>query len=591
MLIASLWLSPLSADPVQVQELELAPGWNAVWLAVAPQTAEGKAADPMTVFGSEPDLTTVSRFLPARAPVQFIDDPSGAAPGGDFWLTWRRNTTVGENTLGSITGNAAYLIENSGDQPVTIQVTGEVAFHRFTWVPDAFNFIGVPTGSTPPTFADFFGPSPAHDLGQVFRLELGSWVAVNPNERMRENEAYWVFCSEGSSYQGPLPFIFQSADGLLDFGTERETMDVAAGNLLDDPAGLHLVRVFQDGFDVFDAVSAGRIVDYAITQTGAGSGTLPSRTSAPIRLEVRRDWTGGEDTRSNLYRVEARLPDGSSYYQFLPVRASVPTGLPTAGESGDPLPGLWVGDVLLTQSTSVVDGKTDSGTTVGPRLEAVRRPLRYRLLLHVDDTGTVRLLSDATILQRTIVDEGIPPEYIIVLDENDIPNFVGIEERGGRLVGQRFDTAAYDLPRSVIPPVSADSTVNFDPATLSSEYLESLELDGELVPGGLISTVEGSFTLDPWHRTNPYRHAFHPEHQRGFRVTREWTLHVDEVNSEEAQTLTGFGSTLFSGVFTETITGLGRTSPVGSEVNPPGEALQARGRFSLRRVNSISTLE
>jgi hypothetical protein len=575
------FVSALWGAPQQTQNLELAPGWNAVWLSVEPQKIDGTPAAPETVFAGHPEITTVSRFLPARAPVQYIEDPDLDQLGGDFWLTWRRDTLVGANTLGSLSGNTAYLIENSGTQVLNVPVTGEVRFHRYEWVPEAYNFFGVPTGATPPTFGDFFGPSPAHALDQVFRLENGTWTPVNANERMRQNEAYWVFCREGSRFQGPLPFVFPSTDGRLDYGTKVETIDVSGGNLLDESAALHLVRVVQDGFDLFDTASAGRIVDYAVSAAGGGSGDLAPKTSASLRLEAERNWSGGADSRMNLYRVEGRLPDGSSYFQYLPVRAAKPAALPAAGQSGDPLPGLWVGEVVLTHSTSAVEGKTDSGSAVGPRLEPVKRPLRYRILLHVDGGGAVRLLSDATVMQRTVVDEGIPPEYVIVLNEADIPNFVGIEERGGRLVGQRFDTAAYDLPRAVIPSASSDSDPNFDPSTLSTDYLESLPLTGDLVPGGLITTTPGSFTLDPWHRTNPYRHVFHPDHRRGFRVTREWALNLDAVGSEAAGQVAGFGATSLSGVFSESVTGLGKA----------GETLQSRGRFRLQRVNEVPTLD
>jgi hypothetical protein len=62
---------------------------------------------------------------------------------------------------------------------------------------------------------------------------------------------------------------------------------------------------------------------------------------------------------------------------------------------------------------------------------------------------------------------------------------------------------------------------------LQETYDLSLLLEGAVGPGKTVRTVAGTLTLDPFHRSNPYRHAFHQGHPKGPKVTRELTLAFD----------------------------------------------------------------
>ena len=563
----------------QQQTLNLTPGWNAIWLEVEPRAADGTPAGPEVVFAAVPQVRTVARFLAARGHFQFITDPTAESLGDDFWLKWRRDTVVGGNTLGGIAGNAAYLIFNAADTPVSFVITGEARYHRYEWTPDSYHFVGVPVGDTAPTFSEFFTASGAHPLNQIYKLVAGKWVAVQANERFQKNAAYWVYARGGSAYQGPVPVLFTNAGGYLEFGESLEFSDFSAGNLNSTPATLSLQRLVDNGLTLRDATSGSGIVDFAITADGTGAGTIAPSTTAAIRLEARRPWLTAPAARENLYRMKATLSSGSSYYQYLPVRAS--RDLAAVASASDPLPGLWVGDVVLTQATSLVAGKTDSGTLAGPRLEPVKRPLHYRVILHVNAGGQAQLLEHATLMKKVRASEDLPEEFVVVVDDTKIPNFVGIEKRGGKLVGKRFDTAAYDLPRSVLPSIQDEANPDFVPSTLSQEYRLSLALQGNLSPGGVITTAANSFVLDAWHRTHPFRHVFNPEHRKGFRITREMRFEVDATGSPEAAGTSGFGTSTLSGIFKESLTGLMK----------PGDVHQSRGRFILQRISEVTELQ
>ncbi len=569
------------AAAAQRQEVTVLPGWNAVWLEVEPQDADGTPLPPETVFASNPEIDIVSRLLPARGQAEFVQDPSADSLGSDIWLTWRRSTVLGQNTLGGLRGNRGYLIHSTGVEPTVVAFTGEVAFHTYQWVPDAYNLFGVPVPSdaTAPTFDEFFGPTTAHPVNRIFQLVDGQWIPVNGGERIRRHAAYWVYARGGSVFQGPVPVVFPNSGGRLSFGESLESATFTAGNLLAAPSVLTLNRISDGGLVVRDSGGNG-IVSFAVTEDGSGSGAIGPRTSASIRLEVTRPSEAPEPRLENLYRLDASLPGGNSYYQYLPVSAHVPSNLTDPGGMTF-LPGLWVGDVTLTHSTSLVEGMTVAGSVGGPRLEAVAHPIRYRVILHCGAGGQVRLLEHATLMQKQRATEELPKEYVVVIDDARIPGLVGIAEQGGKLVGKRFDTAAYDLPRDLIPPESADDDPDFDPSTLSDGYLLSLDLDGTLAPGGVVTTTPGSLVLDPWHRTNPYRHVFNPEHRKGFRIGREMRWEIDAAASPEAGRLPGFGHTVLGGVFEESVTGLMKA----------GDVHQSRGRFVLHRVSEVTELQ
>jgi hypothetical protein len=308
------------------------------------------------------------------------------------------------------------------------------------------------------------------------------------------------------------------------------------------------------------------IVYYEFSDSLQIPAVSPGETAA-VRLRASRPPLSTTPEFENLYRYRVQLNSGHSYFQYLPVRARVDVDLaPTSGDGL--LPGLWVGEARISQTTSVVRGQSDGVTLGGPRLEPVSRPLSYRIILHVNEEGGVSLLGHATLMKEARVAEEIEPEVVVVVDDNRLGDFVGLEQRDGKPVGRRYDTAAYDLPRDPIAPEGSN------PVNLTENYLRSLPLEGTLAPGGVVSTTPGTFIIDEWHRSNPFKHVFHPSHRQGFRIEREMTFQVDAADSPSAQGGADFGVNTLSGVFEETVVGLLKT----------GEEIESRGRFLLNRI-------
>jgi hypothetical protein len=231
-----------------------------------------------------------------------------------------------------------------------------------------------------------------------------------------------------------------------------------------------------------------------------------------------------------------------------------------------------------------------------------------RILLHSDGSA-VRLLSQVTIMQTKSADPAVAPVPVLVVDPAKIPFFEGVRERNGKRVGTRLEAVAYDMPRktdvasqstgsgdlidmivaessspvtnwasgkglyltrAAVTPAAIESYLLFRsirPPALKEVYALSLPLVGSLAAG---QTVSGAFTLDPFHRSNPFRHAYHQQHSRGPQVSRALTLVFDPAQPVTERLV---------GSYSETISGLTKTN------------LVLTGRAEFRRVSTVATLE
>ncbi|MGI9243759.1 MAG: hypothetical protein ACR2RV_23380, partial [Verrucomicrobiales bacterium] len=349
--------------------------------------------------------------------------------------------------------------------------------------------------------------------------------------------------------------------------------------------------------------------------------SVAPESSAVLTIGARRNWSGGALARTNLYRL--KTGGGSEFW--MPVRA-VNSSLPvtpdlTAGGNLSATSGLWIGEVTVNAVSSITENGSPMNRSAGSA------PIR--VLLHSDGSGAVTLLSQVTMMQTKSADPGVPPIPALVVDPARVPFYEGVRERNGRKVGIRIEAAAYDLPRKLdgesqaallgdpsflgltslasnLQDALGTDPLNRTPAqdTLiqsSSAAIDAAILDiPNLLPGYLLSrslrppalvdtydlglamdgavgagkTVRTSstapFVLDPFHRSNPFRHAFHQMHARGQQIEREWVLTFD-ADQAIADRLRG--------TFSETLKGLIK------------EDLKLSGTIEMHRVSRVSTLE
>lgn len=148
---------------------------------------------------------------------QFMTDPGANLFRLTGWSVWYAGSRPDAflKTLYAINGQQGYLIH--AKQSFVWNVSGLVTPPAIRWQPDDFNFVGFSVDAlAAPTFSRFFGGSPAHNHNRIYRLNNGAWKQVaNPGaEVMRSGEAFWIFCTGASTYQGPLQVETTSLNGL-----------------------------------------------------------------------------------------------------------------------------------------------------------------------------------------------------------------------------------------------------------------------------------------------------------------------------------------------------------------------------------------
>lgn len=209
------------------QSINLQPGWNAVYLEVQP---DSKA--PATVFKDLP-VESVWTWYDRNSSVEFIRDPSEglwAQPGWSVYTTSPEKAAA--INLFAIFANRAYLIKLGGTQNVTWTVTGTPATGTTNWTPNSFNLTGFHVNpAAPPSFTTYLSSSPSHKDQAVYRLSTqGAWELIaNPAATaIKSGEAYWVYCSGASTYQGPL--TVHALGGAIDFGKTSAKSSITLTN-------------------------------------------------------------------------------------------------------------------------------------------------------------------------------------------------------------------------------------------------------------------------------------------------------------------------------------------------------------------------
>lgn len=211
--------------------------------------------------------------------------------------------------------------------------------------------------------------------------------------------------------------------------------------------------------------------------------------------------------------------------------------------------GLWIGTIELNQVNEVqtaVGGASEEVTPTGDTLT-------MRLILHVDATGAVSLLKDV-IIMSALSDPANPDSArraVLVTDPTVIPQFSGIVERDGKMVGVRYSSIDYDFNRN------------------------ELAMLGGVSAG---SDIAGKITLAANHPTNPFRHKYHSQHATGFEITRQLSLSFDTSPEDPQSARPGFGTEWISGTYRETIGGLHKIP------------LKTAGRLQLQRINQAGNL-
>ena len=571
------------------QTINLEQGWNSVWLTLQPDDGAVEA-----VFADSAIQMVMTPQVDLGA-AEFVGDVGRVRVNQDGWRSWRRSSPVQEHTLALVRAHRGYLIY--ADSAITLTVTGEAWFERPEFRPDGYSLIGFSLSE-----AKTFDDVPWLEPSRILRLQAdGNWVGVGGADSIGHNEAYWIRTEGAFQWDMALRFpgtrwidLGEGPSDLVVSEMDLQRFELSLRNAADSAIAVGITKVFPDEVDdttdrlrLFEVVPDPDTASFAIGQAGQVTtwdvGDIAAGETRTLTIGAERNWDSDVRTQENLYRLEI----GGMYF-WLPIKATNDLATGSSLSAGDAAyAGLWAGEVVLDSVTSL----TETGKPVKPA--TTKAPMQ--VLLHAESAGTVSLLSHVMVMQRKDLQVDIErpqdAEQVLVVDESKISFFEGIEERGGKKVARRLESVAYDMPRkldlstqaALLAEIAAllDKAENEVTAQELTDYVNSRSsrppalveayhltwpLQGGLAPNAEIGTaVGGELALDPFHRSNPYRHAFHPKHGAGYALTRSLTMRFEDATD----------AGVLVGEYEETISGLIATD------------LVMKGRIRLQRLSDV----
>ena len=563
-----------------VQDLQLDPGWNAVYLRVDAPVQERVALI---------ERAAVSRVLmqssTARSGVETID----AVLAADDWpeaAVWTgREIDTGDGAAvhaaaEAIDGGRCYLMQAGAQRRVGVRLTGapSARVQRWRGLAGALFAAHVDGAST---VGAYFEASPVLRGADAYALTPeNGWVRAEDARPLDRNRCLFVKAPGVSRYQGPIEVSPSDGEGLV-FRHDATEQYLRIANRTAEAASLTLstprfpredegdgipvlfawsperaAAIAARGLSADDPETTGSAMPWgAIDENGtviripAGS-TLSVHVGAniPAALDWRR--SAGE-TDEPVRSVLSVLGAGVRYE--LPV--TIDLGPPVApGERDTALVGLWVGDV-------VVDRVSYAASDALPMMP-VSEPFLFRLILHKGGDGGCSVLSDAIEMQPV---EGA--RYVLT-DEDAALDRAG----DGDTPLRRVRTVAY----------VTDGAVRAEPGP-AGDAAECLVSD---------SSVSFRLTLGYDHPLNPDVHGAHPDHDN-----------LDE--RYEAMLAAGVEAATIERVFTISVGGRpspGEYTPDWSTARIVGDfseviagvhrrELRTAGRFLLRRWSTVERVE
>lgn len=245
--VALIYPATVSAQWV-TESYPLKAGWNAIWLSQdCSVLGNGDTRNIDAVLAANTQILEVWRWNPLGSTVQFIQAPSAPISSDTSWAVWRRGDP-NNSTLGTLTGNSAYLVNvATGSPDFTLELTGKPLVPNYSFSSSGLNFLGFPTQAPDSTslrnFETFFSFSQTLKSNPgVFYYRGGLLSDVNPKNPLllttprftavSRGKAYWVKSDTYSDYYGPLKVSVLGFGG-IEFGRKLNTVTVRVKNVTD----------------------------------------------------------------------------------------------------------------------------------------------------------------------------------------------------------------------------------------------------------------------------------------------------------------------------------------------------------------------
>ena len=545
--LSSLLLCSTAHAQWQSTTYTLKSGWNAIYLH-----GDASYAPPATLFAAYPAVQEVWRWNPNPTQVQFTTSPLIPSAGTAEWTVWKSDGSV--TALSQMVGQMAYLVKCSA--AISVTIPQKVMPPSANWVRNGANLMGFPSklnSSVYPTMGSYFATFPAAIASNVkiYKYVGGDLGAGNPfqifstaSEKLDRNQAYWFDSEVVGNFYAPVEISLSTGSG-LDFG---RTGSVVTVRLLNRSAATSTVTIAPVASNaeptgqeaVAGSVPLTRRVYTAATNTWTETPITSSYTevvgpNAAVELSFgidRGNATMTTAAANALFASQLRFTDSAGLYDIQ---------LPATARKAS-LAGLWIGDALVSGVENKAAGY--SGTSTSQTY-----PLRY--IIHVDDDGSARVLSQA-FLGKLAAE----------------PHDLGIcTTEGGLYAAEKASASRIVAAHLPLDRVLASGTGSF------------------AMGGTLTRTISTPFN-DP---ASPFVHQYHPDHdnksgttalvsgQESYDISRALTF-TFAATAPVGTASTGYGSSVIAGTYAETITGLRK------------DTLTVTGTIELRRVSEIGVL-
>ncbi|MEY4243839.1 MAG: hypothetical protein RLZZ245_1424 [Verrucomicrobiota bacterium] len=558
--VATLFLTATAHAQWQNTTYTLKGGWNSIYLH-----GDASHATPDELFAAHTEVLEVWRWNPNPTQVGFTTTPLIPSAGTAEWTVWKSDGSV--SALSQMVGQTAYLVKCSGTTSNSYSVTipQRVMPPSASWVRNGANLMGFPSklaGSVYPTLGSYFATFPAAIASNVkiFKYTGGELGAGNPlqvfspsTEKLDRNQAYWFDSEVVGNFYAPVEISTSGSQG-LDFARGGSVITVRLRNRssavstvtitpLDSAAepsgqetvaaGVPLIRRTLDA-------TSGAWSETALSANASYTEVVGPQSTVELSFGINRGSSTMTSAPADAFFASLlRFTDSAGLYDIsLPVTARKAS-----------LAGLWIGEASVTNVVSQAAASAGSTTA---------KPYPLRVLIHVDAAGQARLLS-----QVYLGELAAGGAAGLCLQENQL-------KAGTKASALRFSVAHLPLDR-VIAGTGAFA---------------------------LGSSLECAIQIPYNDPTHPFLHDYHPDHDNKDARFEDFALPAGVTattaklsDGVEAPAITrackfqfassggvGFGSSLVSGSYSESFTGLHQ------------KTLEVSGTFELQRVSEIGTL-
>ena len=475
LLSAVLCLTTSFAAPKIRDAIDLVKGWNAVYVESTPD-------DPSceTIFAGYPAVKSVGVYRSDADAATAQYDASGKeiVQKPVVYLQWIRGESA--STLKSIIGGYTYLIYSENREAVHFE--GVPSVPRMTWrkvssteTNEFFNLAGVSLPeATEVSAAAYFGEGPfgTEKAGQAIYAiggndpkgpELVKIATFGRAPKVEGCKAYALTATKAGDWPGVIGFdgrpdltfapgVNYASFKLRNRGTKAHTYTIKAG--LSEGTNPGTYPAFQRRLPRTDAIS------------DPGFTNVEKDVAWEVTLEP-------DEVSEQVFRVDrSQLVAGTTYGALLTIfevdtqmRVRLPVeAVPDPGGSVTYPTGLWVGEIALSR-VSGLDDPTPTPVASGGQLKMC-------VMMHVDEAGQCKLL------QRVAAGVDTNGEARLFRDLADVPSAEVQEAKRLSTVMMSVDT----------PVVSAAAGSAFG------------------------DDADFSWTVDAKARDNPFRHAWHPDH-------------------------------------------------------------------------------